>query len=108
LYTGAALEFTNYQIFRVASRADAVQVRILLTDGTSHDAIEAPVEQLKNRGVVSIAVGVGAYDINQLRTIASREELILEAVDFASLGDVTEMLTQLVCDDGLVSLENRG
>ena len=108
MYTGAALEFTNDQVFRVASRADAVQVMILLTDGTSHDAIEAPVEQLKNRGVVSIAVGVGAYDINQLRTIASREELILEAVDFASLGDVTEMLTQLVCDDGLVSLENRG
>ena len=79
-----------------------------ITEKFITEKFEAPVEQLKNRGVVSIAVGVGAYDINQLRTIASREELILEAVDFASLGDVTEMLTQLVCDDGLVGLENRG
>ena len=106
-YTGAAIEFIDEVIFEHFSRSDAVQVMILLTDGIAHDAIETGIDKLENRGVVSIAVGVSGYDIEQLKKIASEESLILEASDFIELQDNSEFLTETLCSDELAKFMNR-
>jgi uncharacterized protein YegL len=96
-FTGAAIAFTQEQVFKHYSRQNATQVLIVVTDGKAHDDIAVPIADIHAAGITTVAVGVGGYDIDQLEMIASKPEYVHTEADFHQLEDLKKELTEEIC-----------
>ena len=89
--TGRGITFLQSHCFTEAagSRADegVPQIAVVITDGRSSDSLVGPSQLLRNQGVAMFAIGVGHYDLVELRSIASlpHEKFVIEAVSFQAL-----------------------
>lgn len=72
--TGAALQYVRDHVFTTASGSrhhlGVPQVLIVMTGGRSIDHVAGPAAELKNFGVLSIAVGIKNAVESELQTIA--------------------------------------
>lgn len=97
--TGEAITFANEQIFMTAaSRHNATQVLIVVTDGQAKDDVQAPIEHVHMMGIETIAVGVGKdVDMAQLGMMASKPKNVHAEADFASLEKLQKELAREIC-----------
>lgn len=100
-----AFELANNDIFQYGNgdRPEATNIAILITDGkpTEREADTVPeANDLKDRGVVIIAIGVTQnVDIDQLKEIATREDEVYEVNDFADLDALLNIFAGDSCNE---------
>ncbi|XP_055493648.1 collagen alpha-3(VI) chain-like isoform X3 [Leucoraja erinacea] len=126
LNTGAALDYVHKNIFIKAtgSRIEegVPQMVFIITAGRSADDVGPPAEALAQEGIVTIAIGVGNADEEEVKRIAYHRHRAFRVVNFQSLdtiwntvissliyGGVTEIPSALKKDivfliDGSVSM----
>lgn len=100
-FTGLALSHVLEQNLKpeAGSRADAVKLVILLTDGKSQDDVNLSAQTLKNMGIELFAIGVKNADEAELRQVASEplELTVYNVLDFPLLSSLVSRLTWVLC-----------
>ncbi|MGH0153081.1 UNVERIFIED_CONTAM: hypothetical protein FKN15_023815 [Acipenser sinensis] len=87
--TGAALDFVRTNMF-IPSKGSRIQqnvpqLMILFTARKSSDSIIQPAEEMKRRGILTLAAGAKNADIKELSQIAFDEKLAFMVKDFRGL-----------------------
>ncbi|XP_041843639.1 collagen alpha-6(VI) chain-like isoform X2 [Melanotaenia boesemani] len=107
--TGRAIEFVRVKYFtqEAGSRAQqrVPQIVVVITDGESTDAVEIPAQQLRQQGIIVFGIGVGQFNLVQLKSIANRpsQRFMFTINNYQALKDLTDGLLQTVC----VSMEDQ-
>lgn len=108
--TGKAMNFTLNKYFtkEAGSRADqrVPQIAVVITDGDSADDVQEPAQNLRRRGVIVFAIGVGEANLNELESIANRplDRFRFTIDNFQALKGLTDSLLPRVC----ISIEDQG
>lgn len=80
LNTGAALQYVRNHVFTSSSgsrhQLGVPQLMILMTGGDSSDDVTSPAEDLKNAGVLSIAIGIKKAVEAELQSIAFSDRFL--------------------------------
>lgn len=80
LNTGAALQYVRNHVFTSTSgsrhQLGVPQLMILMTGGDSSDDVASPAEDLKNAGVLSIAIGIKKAVEAELQSIAFSDRFL--------------------------------
>lgn len=96
LNTGRALDWVSKNIFQrsAGSRLEegVPQFLILVTGGKSTDDVSGPAYQLKRNLVAPLAVGSRNADLNELRKISLKPELVYTVNNFQQLPNVEQQL----------------
>lgn len=104
--TGHALETINKEVFPISGlyRPNVSDIVVILTDGEARDRAKAldEAEELRNKGVQIIAVGMGEKDTvssfrKDLKLMASRSSDVFTA-DFKKLPYLVQALTSEICN----------
>ncbi|KAM6910519.1 collagen alpha-6(VI) chain-like [Xenentodon cancila] len=101
--TGNALNFLQKHYFTEAAGSRASkqvpQIAVVITDGKSADAVEAPALGLRQHGVTIFGVVVGDYNRRQLESIANwpPEHFLFTMENFQALQSMTNSLLETVC-----------
>ena len=101
--TGRAIDFLRTQHFtkEAGSRADqrVPQIAVVITDGHSTDQVAGPARELRKRGVIVFAIGVGNANQKELESIANRpsKRFRFNVAGFQALQTLTEGLLQTMC-----------
>ena len=83
------------------------RVLIVLTDGKSYDAVEAPAQLVRDENIVIYAIGIGNYDETQLKAVASSDSHVYTLSQFSELETFIATLTAATCNEPQpVSLNN--
>lgn len=86
---GAALQYVKDSVFTPASGSRLLegvpQILILLTGERSGDDIRIPIRELKEAGVISIAIGTTDADTLELQTISHKPNYALSITDYEDL-----------------------
>uniref|UniRef100_A0A8C2FAL1 Collagen, type VI, alpha 3 n=1 Tax=Cyprinus carpio TaxID=7962 RepID=A0A8C2FAL1_CYPCA len=89
LNTGAALQYVRDHVFTAASgsrhQLGVPQLLIVMTGGGSSDDVAGPAEDLKNSGVLSIAIGIKNAVEAELQSIAFSPRFIFNLPAFGEL-----------------------
>uniref|UniRef100_A0A8C2G8I8 Collagen type VI alpha 3 chain n=1 Tax=Cyprinus carpio TaxID=7962 RepID=A0A8C2G8I8_CYPCA len=89
LNTGAALQYVRDHVFTAASgsrhQLGVPQLLIVMTGGGSSDDVAGPAEDLKNSGVLSIAIGIKNAVEAELQSIAFSPRFIFNLSAFGEL-----------------------
>ncbi|KAK1789110.1 hypothetical protein P4O66_015054 [Electrophorus voltai] len=105
---GAALEFVRHKLFTSSSGSRRLQgvpqILILLSSGSSSDGVTGPAMALRDLEVVSMSIGVGTTDLNELNTVSLQpsfthmvssfndlsiiEPQVISSLKTVSLGDI--------------------
>ena len=96
--TGRGIKFVvdNYK-GRIGGRDDSIPVLVVVTDGKSRDDVSGPAQQAKESGFLVLSVGVGKNAVeDELKEIASRDDLVVLASDFDSLHEIVAKITALI------------
>ncbi|XP_037832059.1 collagen alpha-3(VI) chain isoform X2 [Kryptolebias marmoratus] len=100
LNTGRALEFVSRNIFQrsAGSRVEegVPQFLILVTGGKSSDDITQQADQLKRNQVAPLAIGSRNADVDELRMISLKPELVYTVDNFRQLSRVEPQLLRSV------------
>lgn len=96
---GAGIALAHDEI-RDNGRANATPLLILLTDGASGDNPVPAALAAQQTGTRIIAIGVGGYDVNELRQIASepKDQAVFELASFDALTDLDEPIANIACN----------
>ncbi|KAI4890693.1 hypothetical protein NFI96_033753 [Prochilodus magdalenae] len=73
--TGKALRFVQDNYFsqvRATRVQNVPQIAVVITDGDSSDDMKTPAMELRSKGVLIFTIGVGAANVAELQSIASR------------------------------------
>ena len=98
--TGRGIKFVvdNYNS-SIGGRDDSIPVLVVVTDGKSRDHVSGPAQQAKDAGFLVLSVGVGKNVAeDELKEIASRDDLVVLASDFDSLHEIVAKITALMVD----------
>jgi len=99
-HTGEAIQNVLEHIFP-RSRGGTAQTLVLITDGKANGEIP-PGDVAKNAsslGITIIAVGVAAYDYEELLSIAGGDRhKVITVQDYSHLGEILEQTVKLVCE----------
>ncbi|XP_051864788.1 LOW QUALITY PROTEIN: collagen alpha-3(VI) chain-like [Pristis pectinata] len=86
---GAALEFVLEKHFITSAgsrrQQNVPQFLVLVTNGASQDSIRFPALELKRKAIITLSVGVGNTDLEELREIAFVPDLVYEVPNFQAL-----------------------
>ena len=96
--TGRGIKFVvdNYK-GSIGGRDDSIPVLVVVTDGKSRDDVSGPAQEAKDAGFLVLSVGVGKNAVeDELKEIASRDDLVVLASDFDSLHEIVAKLTALI------------
>lgn len=100
LNTGRALEWVSRNIYQRSSGSrieDGVpQFLILVTGGKSTDDVSTSANQLKRNRIASLAVGSRNTDLDELRQISLKPELVYRVESFQQLPRVETQLIESV------------
>ncbi|CAB4015952.1 protocadherin Fat 4-like [Paramuricea clavata] len=101
-YLGEALEeiltdqFTEERGLR--PEVDGVpRILIVLTDGEANDNVSIPAKNVRDENIVIYAIGIGEYNLEQLKEIASSESHVYTLSTFTELEKFISMLTASSC-----------
>jgi GH24 family phage-related lysozyme (muramidase) len=101
-YLGEALEeiltdqFTEERGLR--PEVDGVpRILIVLTDGQSHDNVSIPAKNVRDENIVIYTIGIGGYNLEQLKEIASSESHVYTLSTFTELEIFISTLTSSTC-----------
>lgn len=100
LNTGRALEWVSRNIYQRSAGSrieDGVpQFLILVTGGKSADDVSTAADQLKRNHVAPLAIGSRNADLNELREISLKPELVYTVDSFQQLPSVESQLIDSV------------
>lgn len=100
LNTGRAMEWVNRNIFQrsAGSRVEEgiPQFLILVTGGKSSDDVSQQADQLKRNQVAPLAIGSRNADMDELRLISLKPELVYSVDSFRQLSRVEPQLLRSV------------
>ena len=82
-----------------AESSGLLRVLIVVTDGHSRDEIAEAASEIRENNIVIYGIGIGTYDILQLRAVASSESHVKLFETFSDLGDFTATLTASMCHE---------
>ena len=83
------------------------RVLIVLTDGRSDDAVQAPAQLVRDENIVIYAIGIGNYNKAQLEAVASSDSHVYTLSQFSELETFIATLTAATCNEPQpVSLNN--
>jgi len=96
LNIGAALQFVRHRVFTSSTgsrRLEGVpQILILLSSKPSTDNVRGPAFALKEHEIVSVGVGVGDINIEELEMIAFKPGFTYKVTDFSKLPSIQSQL----------------
>ncbi|KAK2839440.1 hypothetical protein Q5P01_013180 [Channa striata] len=96
LNTGRALEWVSRNIYQRSAGSrieDGVpQFLILVTGGKSADDVSTPADQLKRNRIAPLAIGSRNTDLDELRQISLKPELVYRVQGFQQLQSVESQL----------------
>ncbi|KAI7806724.1 putative collagen alpha-6VI chain [Triplophysa rosa] len=102
-FMGKAMTFLKESYFTSAggSRIDqkVPQIIVVVTDGGSRDDIKGPAEDLRAKGIIIFAIGVGETNNTQMRSIASSppERFVVNIENYEALKGLTTTMMETVC-----------
>nr|XP_017207020.1 collagen alpha-6(VI) chain [Danio rerio] len=102
-YMGKAMNFLKDNYFTSAggSRVSekVPQVVVVITDGDSTDDIKGPAEDLRKKGIIIFAIGVGSTNMTELKAIASTppERFVVNIDNYQALQGLTTTMKETVC-----------
>ncbi|XP_030225221.1 collagen alpha-6(VI) chain isoform X3 [Gadus morhua] len=110
-FTGQAITFLQETFFtpeggsRAAEGKGVPQIAVVITDGDSSDDVLEPARQLRQKGVIVFAIGVGGSNAAELQGIANRphERFLFSINSYQALQQLTDRLLQILC----VSVEDK-
>jgi hypothetical protein len=72
----------------------------LIADGRSHDNVVTPSNNLKATGVIVYAVGIGGFDVNELRAISTDpdDEHVFLLNSFRDAAGFVDFLSVTTCE----------
>ena len=73
------------------------RILIVLTDGKSHDNVSIPAENVRNKNIVIYAIGIGGYNLRQLKEFASSESHVYTLSTFTELDKFISTITSSAC-----------
>ncbi|XP_072336667.1 collagen alpha-3(VI) chain-like [Scyliorhinus torazame] len=96
LNTGAALDFVAKKVFSESAgsrkQAGASQLLVLITAGKSRDDVERVAHEVKQAGIVPIAIGAKSADTSELQKIVHDPTFVLTMRDFQDLSTIQQEL----------------
>ncbi|XP_046849854.1 uncharacterized protein LOC124443411 [Xenia sp. Carnegie-2017] len=101
-YLGDALQniltdqFTENRGLRPAVKG-VPRILIILTDGKATDSVLTPAKNIRDNEISIYAVGVGGYDIDELKEIASSDKHVFTLDTFAQLKAIVSTITSSTC-----------
>lgn len=102
-YMGKAMNFLKDNYFTTAggSRIDekVPQVVVVVTDGDSADDIKGPARELRQKGIIIFAIGVGPTNMTELKAIANSppERFVVNIDNYQALQGLTTTMKETVC-----------
>ncbi len=80
------------------SEVDGVpRILIVLTDGKSYDSVSTPAKNVRDENIVIYAIGIGSYDDEQLKEIASSQSHVYTLSSFTELEKFISTITSSTC-----------
>ena len=76
-----------------------LRVLIVLTDGKSYDAVEAPAQLVRDENIVIYAIGIGNYNETQLKAVASSDSHVYTLSQFSELETFIANLIAATCNE---------
>ncbi len=73
------------------------RILIVLTDGKSHDNVSIPAKNVRDENIVIYAIGIGSYNDEQLKEIASSQSHVHELSSFTELEKFISTITSSTC-----------
>ena len=69
-------------------------------DGRSHDDVRTPSNRLRSNGVIVYSVGIGGYNVNELRTISNDpdDEHVFLLRSFRDAAGFVDFLSVTTCE----------
>lgn len=100
LNTGAALQYMGDNVFTASAgsrRQQGVpQLLILLSGGRSFDSVDAPASALKQKGILTFAIGTRNTDSREMQKISHEPNYALSVSDFNDLPNIQQQLQSSV------------
>ena len=75
------------------------RVLIVLTDGQSYDSVSTPAKNVRDENIVIYAIGIGSYDDEQVKEIASSESHVYTLSSFTELEKFISTITSSTCNE---------
>ncbi|KAK5891661.1 hypothetical protein CesoFtcFv8_012118 [Champsocephalus esox] len=99
--TGKALSHMAPLFKRAAATRghEAPKYLIVVTDGLSHDKVEAPAEKLREQGIIIYAIGVKDTSQTQLEEIAGDPKRTIFVRNFDALESINDEIIREICSD---------
>ncbi|XP_023560248.1 collagen alpha-5(VI) chain [Octodon degus] len=103
-YTAKALKHSNI-LFREEHgsriKQNVKQMLVIITDGESHDRSElsSTAQQLRDKGITVLAVGVGKANQEELEMMAGHRNNTIHVDNFDKLKDIYLPLQERICTD---------
>ncbi|XP_042188233.1 collagen alpha-6(VI) chain-like [Callorhinchus milii] len=96
---GRALTFTaDYFDGSKGGRLSVPQYLIVVTDGYSSDSVVAPATALRDKGIITFAIGVAESPWEQLREIAGSDDQVHFIEEYDALEQVKTDILSKICD----------
>ncbi|XP_044148781.1 collagen alpha-6(VI) chain-like isoform X2 [Bufo gargarizans] len=99
--TGNALKHTDYALLSPASNSrineKIQQILIVITDGNSQDEVATPAEALRDKGIITYALGVGKVSKTQLLQIAGRSERQFSVHNYDAIKSIKKRMVEDIC-----------
>ncbi|XP_078084797.1 collagen alpha-3(VI) chain-like isoform X2 [Mustelus asterias] len=96
LNTGVALDFVAKKVFSESAgsrkQAGASQILVLITAGKSRDDVQRAAYEVKQAGIVPIAIGAKSADTSELQKIVHDPTFVLTMRDFQDLSTILQEL----------------
>lgn len=102
-YMGKAMNFLKDSYFTSAGgsriNVKVPQIVVVVTDGDSADDIKGPAEDLRQKGIIIFAIGVGPTNMTELKAIANRppERFVVKIDNYQALQGLTTTMKKTVC-----------
>lgn len=102
-YMGKAMNFLKDSYFTSAGgsriNVKVPQIVVVITDGDSADDIKGPAEDLRQKGIIIFAIGVGPTNMTVLKAIANRppERFVVNINNYQALQGLTTTMKETVC-----------
>lgn len=92
------MDFARNKLYHESDRHGLPKMLIVFTRGGSQDPIAAAAQRLRDSGVTIFSVGIGNYDIQQLREMATDpDSKHVYKVDFNDLDALATSIKYRVC-----------
>ncbi|TRZ03072.1 hypothetical protein DNTS_029875 [Danionella cerebrum] len=102
-YMGRAMNFLKDNYFTSAGGSrigeKVPQVVVVITDGDSADDIKGPAGDLRQKGIIIFAIGVGSTNMTEMTAIANRppERFVVNIENYRALQGLTTTMKETVC-----------